>query len=318
MILTVTLNPAVDHTVFVEGLRPFDTNRVVRTETDAGGKGVNLSRMVAELGGRTVATGFLGGQTGAFVRAVLDRQGVQHDFVEIDAETRTNVSVEDGSGRPPTAFSDPGPPIDGLAWETLLSRVAAWLPRCGWLAVGGSLPPGLPDFAYRVLGEMARSNGVPWVLDADGIPFVEGLQAGPSLVKPNANEAARFLGAPVTTTGHALAAARALRERQSAGGAPDPVAIVSLGAEGAVAVGADGEFVASPIPVEARSTIGSGDSLIGGFLCGLERGLPLPEALRLGTAAGAATATTDGTRMGNRTLVEELQAKAHVRPFSAE
>src|SRR5687767_14387149 len=106
MILTVTLNPSVDRAVFVDRLKVNDTNRVVRTETDAGGKGVNLSRVLRELGGETVATGFLGGGTGAYICKVLDLQDVPHCFVEVSGETRTNFSVEDAEQNPPTTFNE--------------------------------------------------------------------------------------------------------------------------------------------------------------------------------------------------------------------
>ncbi|MCW5936706.1 MAG: 1-phosphofructokinase family hexose kinase [Fimbriimonadaceae bacterium] len=313
MILTVTLNPAVDETLFVEGLHPHDRNRVTRVETDAGGKGVNLSRVAAELGAETVATGFLGGQSGMFVRTVLDRQGVRHDFVEVATPTRTNVLVEDGSGKPPTVFSALGPVITGLDWENLLGRVAQHLGRAAWVCTGGSNPQGLEPNSLRLLGEMAKNAGVKWALDADGDVMEQGLDAGPDLIKPNGDEAARLLGSPVRTVKQALEAADALTDRLHEAGSHSPTVIVSLGAQGAVMACQDRLYVAEPIEVESNSTIGSGDSLVAGFLVGLSRGLSPADCLRLGSAAGAATALTDGTEIGRRSQIEGLFDHAKVR-----
>src|SRR5690348_1023172 len=116
MILSVTLNPCVDHTLFVEGLRPHQRNKILRLETDAGGKGINLSRIVAELGGDAVATGLVGGDSGRLVAAALERQGVRNDFVEVAGETRRNFSVESGDGDP-TTFNAVGPEVTGIEWE---------------------------------------------------------------------------------------------------------------------------------------------------------------------------------------------------------
>ena len=144
MILTVTLNPCIDQTVFVDGLKLHDSNRVVRFETDAGGKGVNLSRVVAELGGESIATGLLGGGPGAFVRKVLDAQGVRHGFVEIEKDTRTNVAVEDGSGEAPTSFNAKGPLVSEQEWDALVDKVRALANGADWVTLGGSLPQGVP------------------------------------------------------------------------------------------------------------------------------------------------------------------------------
>lgn len=299
VILSVTLNPSIDHAVFVERLALHDTNRVTRSETDAGGKGINLSRVAAELGAETMATGFLGGGPAAFVRAVLDRQGVAHDFVPIAGDTRTNFSVEDGFG-PPTTFNAPGPRVTPEEWDALVARVSALVRGASWVCLGGSLPPGAPADAYRRLAEVAERAGVPVALDADGDPLREGLRAKIALIKPNGREAARLLGRAVEGREDALAAARDLRELGV------DRAIVSLGAEGAALSGPNGDFIARSPTVEAKSTIGSGDSMVAGFLVGLMRGVGDAEAFRLGLAAGAATATTDGSEIGRRETIEKL------------
>ena len=306
MILTVTLNPCIDQTLFVDGLKPHDTNRVLRSETDAGGKGVNLSRVAVELGGESFATGFLGGGAGAFVRRVLDQQGVQHDFVEIGGNTRTNFSVEDGSGEPPTTFNSPGPNVSADEWASLLRKVEDACSGATWVALGGSLPKGVPVEAYHELGILTVEAGKRLALDADGEALRRGLEAKPHFIKPNGKEAGRLLGRNVETVDEAVFAAEELRQYLQ----PEGVCVVSLGEDGAVMASAEGTLIGRSIEVESKSTIGSGDSMNGAMLAALERGATLHEAFLLGLAAGAATAMTDGAEIARKGVVEQLLPRA--------
>ena len=310
MIFTVTLNTSVDHALFLEELRLGDTNRVTRTETDAGGKGVNLARVAAEMGASAVATGFAGGGPGAFIRHVLETQGVQHEFVETAGETRTNFSVEDATGAPPTTFNARGPQIAPGELEALWLKCRTLASGARWVAMGGSIPPGVPEDIYRGLTTVFREESCRVVVDSDGEPMRMALEARPCLCKPNAREASRLLGWPVVSVEDAIPAAREIREMQGGG---DAMTIVSMGADGAVLASAEGVLVGISPKVETRSSIGSGDSLLGAFLWALEDGRPLEEAFRWGLAAGAATATTNGAEIARRPAVEALFPQAIVR-----
>lgn len=309
MILSVTLNPCIDQVLVVDELKPHDTNRVTHIEQDAGGKGVNLSRVVAELGGETVATGFLGGISGLFVRSVLSAQGVHNSFIEVAGETRTNVSVEDGTGKPPTTLNERGPHI----LEAEMARLLGWMeelaPRANWVAMGGSLPPGVPTDIFRTLAKLFRSAGCKVLIDADGEPAKLGLEAKPDLIKPNSPECARLLGRPIETDEEAHQAARELYEKL---GGREQIALISRGRRGAVMCTAEGVFQGSSPDVVVKSTIGSGDSLLGAMLWAMEEGKSHEEALRWGLAAGAATATTNGSEIAKRAKVEELFEHAKV------
>jgi 1-phosphofructokinase family hexose kinase len=308
MIVTVTLNPCIDQTVFVDGLKLHDANRVVRFETDAGGKGVNLSRVVAELGGESVATGLLGGGPGAFVRRVLDAQGVRHEFVEIEKDTRTNFTVEDGSGEAPTSFNAKGPMVAEFEWDALVDKVRTIATGASWVTLGGSLPQGVPVDAYLTLGWIAKELGAKLALDADGEAARQGLEAKPDFIKPNKKEAGRLLGRAVESVEDAVFAAEELLQYLSEGG----ICIVSLGAEGAVLATREETFIGKPIEIESNSTIGSGDSMVAGVLLSLVQGKPLREAFALGIAAGTATAMTDGAEIARRSVVDELLAKVQI------
>lgn len=312
MILTVTLNPCIDLLLGTRGLLPHDTNRVLTREEDAGGKGTNLSRVAAELGARTTACVLLGGGTGAHVERVLELQGVTPAIIPTKAQTRINVSVQDGTDRPPTTFNMKGGPVTNDEWQLTLRTVLELAPRARWVCLGGSLPEGVPVDAWRTLVAALRALPVRILLDADDEPLRLGLEAGPHLIKPNLAEASRLLGRPVAGVEDSFAAAAELHALLAARGAEDPAVIVSMGAEGAVAVTAAGSWHAPAIPVAVRSTIGSGDSLLGGLLAAFANGHNWQEALRWGVAAGAATAMTDGTEIARRPVVQALLARATV------
>lgn len=306
MILSITLNPCIDHALFVDALRPHDSNRVVRVERDAGGKGINLSRVVAELGGTSVATGFLGGGTGNYIRHVLDEQRAVHRFLQIRGETRVNFSVEDESDQPPTTFNERGPTVTSEELDAFRGLLPELIYAAKWIAVGGSMPPGVPKEFYAELIGFARSHGIRILVDADGEAMVHALAARPDLVKPNAEEASRLLGRDIDTLEQAVDAVLELRNRQASDTVTDPIAIISRGDKGAVLASAGGVFSGRAPKVDVRSTIGSGDSLLGGFLWALQEGRSVEEAFRLGIACGAATATTSGSEIARLPVIEAI------------
>ncbi|MBC8066597.1 MAG: 1-phosphofructokinase family hexose kinase [Chlorobia bacterium] len=309
MVLTVTLNPSVDRAVFIQQLKVGDTNRVVRTETDAGGKGVNLSRVLRELGGETVATGFLGGGAGAYICKVLDLQSVPHCFVEVAGNTRTNFSVEDEAQNPPTTFNERGPEVTDEDIHRLFDRVREYLPRITWLAMGGSLPPGASADIFRKLVELAHEHGIKALVDADGEAMKLAMLARPDFIKPNEKEASRLLDRELSGRNDSIEAAQELYRQLGGDG---KVAVVSRGAGGAVLACGEGEFDGMTPNVEMRSTIGCGDSMLGGMLWAMGTGMSLEEAFRWGLASGAATAATDGTEIARRPVVEKLVPLARI------
>lgn len=313
MILSVTLNPCVDLTLFVDTLKPFDTNRISRKEVDAGGKGINLSRVAVELGAKSLATGFIGGPVGDQVLAVMRDQGVVDAMVRTRAETRMNFSVEDGTENPPTTFNAKGGPFDSSEWTALVNKVSELSREAKWVAIGGSLPLGVPADAYKTLVEVAKNQGARVLLDADGEPLKAGLLGAPDMIKPNLPEASRLLGRPLQTREEAIDAVQEIWQMLKSAGAEEPIALLSMGSKGALAFDGEAVLFAEPIEIEEKSTIGSGDSLLGGLLAGLVGGDSLEEALKQGSAAGAATAMTDGTQIARRGEVQRLLKLAKVQ-----
>jgi len=306
MIATVTLNPALDKSVYIGSLHPNDANRITKIEVDAGGKGINASRVLKELGSETIALGFLGGRTGRFIEHVLNTEGIPTDFVRIERETRTNISVQEASGAPPTMLNEPGPPIAQDEFDELFAKVRGAARKSSMVIFGGSVPPGAPADVYRRLVTIVREAGARAILDSDGEPMRLGIEAAPFMIKPNRDEVRRLIGVEVKSIDDAARALKSLRELGI------QLVVISMGADGAVAGSDEGVWHAAPPQVKPVSTIGSGDSMVAGIAHILSNGGPLDEALRWGSAAGAATAMTNGAEICKRPQVLDLLDKVRM------
>lgn len=299
MIITVTPNPALDQTMLVEEFTPGVVNRAGETHLDPAGKGINASRIAHRLGWPTIAFGFLSGETGRIVEDALDREGVQHHFVRVPGRTRVNVTVvaEDSDA---TSVYGPGPEVETEALGALTDLLDFWLQAGRVLVLAGSLPPGVPTDWYGDRIRRASERAVTTILDAHGEALRAGLDAHPDLIKPNVAEAEELLNRPLHDRAAILEAARELGSRTNG------TVVVSMGAQGAVCVRRDEAWEITPPRVEPRSTVGSGDSFVAGLAVALARGDEMEAGLRLGTAAGAATAASSGTSLGTAEAVTEL------------
>lgn len=309
MIYTVTLNPAVDRELTVLAIE-FDTVlRALEWRVDTGGKGFNVSRMLISLGTVSTALGFAGGDSGKLLRSGLISSGIETDFIWIDGETRTNVSIVTADHDHYVKVNEPGPTILEQEQQALLAQVRRLAVPGDWWVLSGSLPPGVPaDFYAQIITLVKRSGGYA-ILDASGPALRHGCQAGPLLAKPNDVEAHNLSGLPVDSTAEIATVAAEVRRLGVAN------VVISLGKEGAVLVDDQQVWLlASPAIVE-RNPIGAGDSLVGGLVWGLDQGLTLPEALSWGIACGAATASRSGTAVGRRERVETLVKLVNITPI---
>ena len=309
MILTVTLNPAVDLALEVNKIVLGDTNRVTRSQSGPGGKGINVSRVVRVLGQESLALGFVAGSRGRFIEHAVNELGIKDDFYHTPGQTRTNTIIIDHEAGFHTSFNERGAETDPRHLDEVLKRVRRRIQPDDWVVTSGSLPPGIPPNAYaRVIDVVRRKRGRA-LLDADGEVLRLGVAAGPDLVKPNRYELERLVGRSLATDEDVLVAAREVHERGV------PIVVASLGKEGSIAVDAQGAWRARSPDVPVSSAIGAGDSLVAGLVVGLGRGDPLPEALRLGTACGAATALTPGTELCYPEDVERLLPHVVIEPI---
>jgi 1-phosphofructokinase family hexose kinase len=307
VIVTVTLNPAIDQTLVLDRFVAGDTLRVRSSRFDAGGKGINVSRVVRELGGQTVAMGFAPGGLGRYIEQTLKSEGIECDFVHTKGETRTNITIMDETRHMQTILSDPGPETDERFVEQLLTKLRKRLKANDWLVVAGSIPPPLSPDIYAEMISMARERWVHTVLDADGPALVAGVAAKPEMVKGNRRELERLLGRHLDDEESTLEAAHILREMTIR------TAVVTRGREGAVAECDEGSWRSLAPRVRAVSAVGSGDAFLAGVVHSLSRGGRMEDALRLGVAAGTAAVLTPGTELCHRREIDVLQPRVKVQ-----
>ena len=300
MVITLTLNPAVDQTMFLERLTRGETLRVRDTQLDPAGKGINASRVVHRLGWPTIAFAFAAGETGLMVARALDDEGVQRHFVQVDGQTRINITVVEEATSRATSLWGPGPTVGAEQLAALEGLLRFWLPAGRVLVLAGSLPPGAPEDIYAGYIAVARAHGVATILDTSGPPLALGLVARPDVIKPNLSEAEELLGRALPDLDTVVAGAREI----AAHGVR--IVIISMGGAGSVCVEGERAWHIIPPEVERRSTVGSGDSFVAGVAIALARGDDLVDGLRLGTAAGAATAMTSGTALGDAGEIARL------------
>lgn len=309
MIGTVTLNPSIDQHIAIDKLVKDDALRAREARRDPGGKGINVSRAVQELGGRTVAFGVSGGCAGYMLKSLMAEKGISFEVVELPEETRLNVILTDLSDRTQTRISASGPRMSLDAVERLVELILAYEPLPEWWALGGSLPPGVPgDFYARLIGRL-QAKGARCVLDADGEMLALGIQAKPFLIKPNEYEFERLTGKSFADE---TAMARAARDLVAGGVG---IVALTLGRKGALLVTRDLALRATCPPVEVRSKVGAGDSFVAGLLLALSDGRPTEEALRMGMAAGTAAVMNAGTQLCHRPDVDRLLSQVRIEPL---
>ncbi|CCB75169.1 MULTISPECIES: 1-phosphofructokinase family hexose kinase [Streptomycetaceae] len=297
MILTVTLNAALDVTYQVSRLVPHTTHRVGEVVERPGGKGLNVSCVLAALGVPTTVTGLVGGRTGAALRARL-AQAAPHAtdaLVPVAGTTRRTVAVVDASTGDTTMFNEPGPAVSTEEWLRFFDVYRELLDGARAVALCGSLPPGLPVGSYADLVRAARAAGVPVLLDTSGEPLRRGIAARPDLVKPNAEELAQLTGMADPT--------RAAHEARRRGGR---AVVASSGPGGLLAVTGQGVWRAVPPERLAGNPTGAGDSAVAGLLSALVEGAPWPQRLARAVALSAATVRAATAGSFDRATYEAL------------
>lgn len=300
MILTVTLNTALDITYQVNALIPHGSHRVSEVVERPGGKGLNVARVLSALGQECVVTGFAGGAVGAVLRQLLAPLPVQDALVPISGSTRRTIAVVDGTSGDTTQLNEPGPTVSPEEWAAFLRAYGALLHNADAVALCGSLPPGVHVGAYADLIRGAHAAQVPVLLDTSGEPLRRGIAARPDLVKPNLDELAQLTGSREPL--------RATHEARRRGA---HTVVTSLGADGLLAATGRGVWQAAPpSPVKGNPT-GAGDSVVAALLAGLVEGVAWPERLAHAVALSAATvlapAAGEFDRAGYETLLPQVR-----------
>jgi 1-phosphofructokinase family hexose kinase len=312
MIYTLTLNPAVDRELTVNAVEFDAVLRASNSRVDYGGKGFNVSRMLKSLGASSTAVGFLGGRSGELLQHGLQDLGIGTDFVSVDGETRTNISIVTESHDHYIKVNEKGPLVVAEKQEELLARIDATTQPGDWWVLAGSLPPGVSEDFYARILQVLNRHQAKAILDTTGESLRLGCAGQPFLVKPNVEEAGALTGLAMEGPAGIAAAAQAIRQM----GAQNVV--ISMGKAGALLQTAEGTWLVSSPKIQERNPIGAGDSMVGGVVWGLTQGHPLGEALTWGVASGAASASQSGTEVGSRSLIEALHAQVSIESLCVQ
>ena len=286
MLTTVTLNAAVDTTYSVENFALDQVNRVGSKQALPGGKGINVARIANTLGAKVQATGFVAGQNGKFIQHELVREGIRNSFLEVAGESRVCLAIIDPVANTQTELLESGPSIPQEVFDSFAKHLLSITAEGSLVVFSGSLPGGLDSDAYAKLIEMLPEKKV--ILDTSGPALKAGIAARPFMVKPNEDELAALFGKPVGDIPQVLEAGEKILQRGV------EVVVISLGARGAVAMQGCEKYLATPPKLQPVSTVGCGDSLVAGMAVSFLRGESLADALRMGSACGAANALVPG------------------------
>lgn len=311
-VVTVTLNPAVDQTVSVDNFQAGVVNRSRAMRFDAGGKGVNVATFLADYGMQVVVTGFLGEENAKIFERHFARKKIEDRFIRVQGETRVNIKIMDEHNQETTDLNTPGQAPDGNAIHRLNEQVSVLAEACDWIVLSGNIPPGLPNTFYADLIRSVKRQGRRVVLDTSGEGLVEGMKAGPWMIKPNIDELSQLVGAELQKLSDVHKAARSLLNDDV------QLVVVSMGREGALFVRQADSLLAVPPTVALKSTVGAGDALVAGTVAGFANGRSLAECARIGTAFSLSAITQLGRDLHPVVELQEFEQRIVITPFEIQ
>jgi 6-phosphofructokinase 2 len=304
--LTLTVNPALDRIITVDRLVFEDRAYIESTTQAAGGRGINAARVLTSFGAPAIAITTSGGEVGRKFEERLKDDTFGKEIVQIRNSIRVNLTISDRKGLS-IKLNERGPELSKIEQGKLLKATEKLLPDASWLMICGSLPPGMDDHFYTQLIELATQHKVETLLDTDGEALLHGLEAHPTIVKPNQSEAERLLNTALITRSQLIDAVQRIKSL----GAKSVV--LSLGSRGAVAAtSSEGILEITPPVVDALCPIGAGDAMSAAIVWSLERGDSLGEALRWGVSAGTASALLPGIELANLDQTKEIHKKTTI------
>jgi 1-phosphofructokinase len=307
MIKTLTLNPAIDETISIENFRLDEVNRIKQTRKDAAGKGINVSKVIKALGSKSIAMGLLGGDSGEWIHKELKKMNIESDFVKTSGETRVNIKIVDPQNKTFTDLNAKGAFISEEETNLVLRKFTENISEGDIAVLAGSLPQNVPDNVYQNIIEKLSKIGVKTILDASGSSFEKGLEAGPSLIKPNVEELEMLLDIKINTKEEVAIAARKLIEEYDI-----EYIVVSDGGNGSYFITKSESVWAKGIKVDVKSTVGAGDSMVAALALSLERRDNLENMAKWAAATSTANVMTEGTQTGDMHTIEKLYSQIEI------
>lgn len=305
MIYTITLDPVLERTLDVEEFVYDDVNPIVSEQRKAGGKGIDVSRVVKELGGYSVALGFVGGYNGREVEGRVVNEGVVCDFTQTSGETRTDIVINQRKKTMQTLLSAAMSPLNPIEATALYSRVKD-IPPDSYVVMVGPIPEGLNQTFWAQLITVLKDKGVKVMLDADNESLKRGVEAGPFLIKPNIHELSRLVDKNVREIDEIIEQTEHLLEHTE-------YIVVSLGARGAVGISKKERIHVVPPKVNVKSSLGAGDALIAGLVFAFNEGADFSAALELGVSCGTASTLNSGYASCSREDIYEIRKQISMK-----
>ncbi len=306
MIITVTLNPAIDKTAHVEKMIPNGLNRLNNIILDVGGKGINVSKAIKELGGKSICTGFVAGSNGKWIEDKLDSLGLEYKFRHVEGNTRINLKVLDRDMNL-TELNDTGDQISENDLRYLKEDLIEMVNPNHIVVLAGSVPSGVPVTIYQELITMIKAKGAKVILDADGDLFTQGIKASPTLIKPNKYELCKYFGISEEVNDVELVShAKKLLYKGI------ETVVISLGSRGAIFITNEETAYVKGLNIIARSAVGAGDSMVGALAYGISEDLELIPLIKLAVATSAGAVMTKGTKAPSRSVVEMLMKEVEI------
>ncbi len=310
-IVTLTINPAIDIFVNVGHVEPTRKLRCSPPKRDPGGGGINVARVAHRLGSDVVAIYPTGGAIGKLLQRLVEREGIDSLVTPSHAETRENFTAFETDSGEQYRFVLPGSPLHRAEWEAVLDKLTTLPEQPKFVVASGSVPPGVPEDFFARVARMAKALGARCVIDSSGAALKAALAEGISIVKPNLTELSDLIGKPLNGDADYIAASRKL----IASGRTQVVAL-TLGEDGALLVTADHGWRAQPMPIEVVSTVGAGDSFLGGLVASLAAGKPPQDAFRVAVAAASAAVMSPGTELCREEDVQRLLPQVTISEYA--
>ena len=288
-ILTVTLNPCIDKTIELSDFKKGEVNRIENSRTDAGGKGINASRVLSECDIKSIALSIVGGKTGELLESLLRSENVQFDFLKTDGETRTNYKVYDSKSFETTDINESGININEDILNEFYQLLIKYLPSTSVLILAGSIPPGCKKTIYSDITTLAKEYEVKVIVDADGELLKYAIDSVPYAIKPNIHELETLIGRELNSEEDIISAISELSKKGIS------LICVSVGKDGAYFY-KDGQVIKTkPLKVNVKSAVGCGDSMVASIAYSTVHSHSLETTAKIATAAGSLTASKDGT-----------------------
>jgi 1-phosphofructokinase len=300
MIVTMTLNPAIDKTVELDQLKVGELNRLTKVRSDAGGKGINVSKTIHALGGTTTACGFLGKENSRIFEKCFKEYSIIDGFTYIDGETRTNLKIMEPGGKL-TEINEPGFTVDEVQQQSLINLTKKYMEPGSLFVLSGSLPKGIRKDFYRIMTAKILAMGGEVFVDADGESFAQALEAAPTIIKPNTMELMQYFG-----LNHEPEEIEMIELGKKLLAKGPEMVCISQGGDGALLLTENKVYKAEPLKVEVHSTVGAGDAMVASLAYARAQKMDAIDSFRLALACSAGAVATHGTQPPTKELVDSL------------